>query len=106
LPAAAVSNAYYALVHLLISNFVLNWKTKGQRATLGRVFDHEKMKDTSKKISDKNVKNPNATLTALRSVTAAFVRLQQACYYADYDHGKIWSRTAAYSLSMLGPRQS
>jgi hypothetical protein len=126
----AVSNAYYALFHLLISDFVLNWKTKGQRATLGRVFDHKKMKDTSKKISDKNVKNPSATQTVLRSVTSAFVRLQQARHDADYDNGKVWSRTDVartlriatdafagwkvirkepeaqdYLLSMLGPRQ-
>jgi hypothetical protein len=89
------------------------------------------MKDTSKKISDKNVKNPSATVTTLRSVTSAFVRLQQVRNEADYDNGKVWWRTEVmsilqiatdafaswqgirkspeaqdYLISMLGPRQS
>jgi hypothetical protein len=39
----AVSTAYYALFHLLIADFVLNWKAKEQRARLARMFEHGKM---------------------------------------------------------------
>src|SRR5271170_5069238 len=31
----AVSTAYYAVFHLLIADFVLNWKARDQRARLG-----------------------------------------------------------------------
>jgi hypothetical protein len=126
----AVSNAYYALFHLLISDLVLNWRTKGQRATLGRVLDHRKMRESSQRISKKNAENPSATQMTLRSMTSAFVRLQQARHDADYDNGVVWSRTDVletlqiatdafvgwksirkdseeqdYLLSVLGPRQ-
>jgi hypothetical protein len=40
----AVSPAYYALFHLLIADFVLNWKRPDQRERLGRMFEHNKMK--------------------------------------------------------------
>ena len=39
----AVSTAYYALFHLLIADFVLNWKRPDQRVRLGRMFEHRKM---------------------------------------------------------------
>ena len=43
----AVSTAYYALFHLLISEATLNWGRAELRAELGRVFGHGKMKTAS-----------------------------------------------------------
>ena len=39
----AVSTGYYALFHLLIADFVRNWKRADQRVRLGRMFEHSKM---------------------------------------------------------------
>jgi uncharacterized protein (UPF0332 family) len=36
----AVSTAYYALFHLLVSEATLNWKRDSSRNALGRMFDH------------------------------------------------------------------
>src|SRR5271155_1029818 len=40
----AVSTAYYALFHLLISEAIVNWNRLEVRPALGRIFDHGKMK--------------------------------------------------------------
>ena len=40
----AVSTAYYALFHLLISEATANWKEDRLRPILGRIFEHAKMK--------------------------------------------------------------
>lgn len=42
----AVSTAYYALFHLLISEATSNWNRAEPRAALGRIFEHGKMKDS------------------------------------------------------------
>ncbi|MGA3186902.1 MAG: hypothetical protein ABSF22_07300 [Bryobacteraceae bacterium] len=52
----AVSTAYYALFHLLIADFVVNWKTTGQRARLGRMFEHRKMSQAVFKFKGGNQK--------------------------------------------------
>jgi len=39
----AVSSAYYALFHLLISETTKNWKRPAERHTLARMFDHGPM---------------------------------------------------------------
>ena len=43
----AVSTAYYALFHLLISETTANWAHPEFRAILGRCFDHGPMKTAS-----------------------------------------------------------
>src|SRR5712692_10126463 len=43
----AVSTAYYALFHLLISETTANWARPELRAILGRCFDHGPMKTAS-----------------------------------------------------------
>jgi len=43
----AVSTAYYALSHLLVSEATLNWGRPELRSELGRVFGHGKMKSAS-----------------------------------------------------------
>src|SRR5258707_2461923 len=51
----AVSTAYYALFHLLISEATLNWKRPDQRDALARVFEHGKMKSAcQKKVNELN----------------------------------------------------
>jgi hypothetical protein len=42
----AISTAYYALFHLLISEAVLNWKRAADRAALARMFEHAHMRNT------------------------------------------------------------
>ena len=43
----AVSTAYYAIFHLLISEATANWGRPELRAILGRCFDHGPMKTAS-----------------------------------------------------------
>src|SRR5216684_8102629 len=51
----AVSTAYYALFHLLISEATSNWSRPELRAILARVFDHGPMKQAAdKKVSELN----------------------------------------------------
>jgi uncharacterized protein (UPF0332 family) len=87
----AVSTAYYALFHLLIADFTSNWRVKGERVRLGRMFEHRKMSGAVLKLQDKN--NPTPVETELKKVISAFTQLQEDRYRADYDVGWIWSRT-------------
>jgi hypothetical protein len=48
----AVSTAYYALFHLLISEAAANWNRANLRTALGRAFDHSIMKAASNRIQD------------------------------------------------------
>jgi len=51
----AVSTAYYAIFHLLISEATANWARPELRAILGRCFDHGPMKTASEtKVSQIN----------------------------------------------------
>jgi len=40
----AISTAYYALFHLLISEAVLNWRRAEDRVELARIFEHTHMR--------------------------------------------------------------
>ena len=42
----AISTAYYALFHLLISEAVLNWRRAEDRVELARMFEHAHMRST------------------------------------------------------------
>ena len=83
----AVSTAYYALFHLLISETVAYWKLKGQRPVLARAFEHGKMRNASRRCTSTNVD--------LKAVADAFVELQQARHLADYDNSMVWVRLEA-----------
>jgi hypothetical protein len=83
----AVSTAYYALFHLLVADFVLNWKAKDQRARLGRMFEHGKMSQAVFKSRGGSVSPGEAGLT---KVIDAFGQLQKDRHTADYDVGTIW----------------
>jgi len=82
----SVSNAYYALFHLLIADFVAKWRTPGQRARLGRMFEHRKMSQAVPRF-----KGANQAEIDLQKVIDAFAQLQQDRYTADYDVGTIWT---------------
>lgn len=85
----AVSTAYYAMFHLLIADFVLNWRVKDQRAQLGRMFEHRKMRHAAFRSEG----GPASPLeTDLKRIIRAFAHLQDDRYAADYDVGTIWER--------------
>lgn len=80
----AISTAYYALFHLLVSEAVSYWRLERQRALLSRSFEHRKMKNacTNNKIQNADI----------QYVAEAFVDLQQARNLADYDSSKAWTK--------------
>jgi uncharacterized protein (UPF0332 family) len=92
----AISTAYYALFHLLVSEAISNWKVPGQRADLARAFEHGRMKEASKRIAGRSFpgSGPSA-VSALRNVAKIFERLQQSRHKADYDNSTQWTRTSA-----------
>jgi hypothetical protein len=100
----AVSTAYYALFHLLISEATANWARPELRATLARCFDHGPMKAAS----ETRVSQINAALKGdpsggaekevsihLRSVAEAFIQAQQRRNAADYDMAMEWTPVEA-----------
>jgi len=98
----AVSTAYYALFHLLISEATLNWGRPELRSDLGRIFGHGKMKSASvEKRSElealfKKHSVPSQELAVfkhLHTVAHNFVQVQQRREEADYDTGKEWTQT-------------
>jgi uncharacterized protein (UPF0332 family) len=95
----AVSSAYYALFHLLVSEAVANWSRVPLRAALGRAFDHNIMKAASNRIQDTRQfpftgEDPKV-VAALKAVAKIFAQLQQERHIADYDNTTFWSRTEA-----------
>jgi len=98
----AVSTAYYALFHLLISEATLNWGRAELRAELGRVFGHGKMKSASAErraeLDAQFKRNPPASPELvvskhLHTVADAFVQAQQRREEADYNTGREWTQT-------------
>ena len=103
----AVSTAYYALFHLLISEATLNWKKVDQRPLLARFFEHGKMRAASDRqradCSSFIKSNPvlGAKLHCMRHlhrVAHTFFLAQQQRHAADYDSAKIWDRIEVLSL--------
>lgn len=102
----AVSTAYYALFHLLISEATANWARPELRALLGRCFDHGPMKTASEtKVSqintafkDKPPESMEKTLAIrLRTVANAFIQAQQRRNDADYNIAKEWTPVEVYT---------
>jgi uncharacterized protein (UPF0332 family) len=83
----AVSTAYYALFHLLVSQAVSYWRLKRQRSVLARSFDHRKMKGACNSC--------RSQVPELNAVAKAFVVLQQSRHLADYDNSAPWTRVEA-----------
>ncbi len=105
----AVSTAYYALFHLLISESTLNWKRPDQRAVLARLFEHGRMKSASDKqraecsrfIDSIPPPDPGVRLDCMRHlhlIADTFVKTQQRRHIADYDNATQWTRTDAFRL--------
>jgi uncharacterized protein (UPF0332 family) len=97
----AVSTAYYALFHLLISEAVANWNRVNLRAALGRAFDHNTMKAASNRLKDSRQfpfrgEDPSM-VGALKTVAETFTQLQEKRHIADYDNAAFWTRTEALS---------
>ena len=76
----AVSTAYYALFHLLISEATANWARPELRAILGRCFDHGPMKTASE-----------TKISQISTVANAFIQAQQRRNDADYNMAKEWT---------------
>lgn len=89
----ALSTAYYALFHLLISDAVATCTDDQFRATLARVFDHGPMKQASDKAAAENsllktnlLEEPEKTIRAhLRNVAEIFSQAQYNRKEADYN---------------------
>jgi uncharacterized protein (UPF0332 family) len=95
----AVSTAYYALFHLLISEAVANWSRVNLRAALGRAFDHTNMKAASNRLQDTRQfsftgEDPRVAAD-LKAVAKTFAQLQEKRHIADYDNTTFWTRTEA-----------
>ena len=99
----AVSTAYYALFHLLISEATLNWGRPELRPELGRFFEHGRMKSACKE-KRSEIDNLRKSLHSIREmavsnhlriVADAFITVQQKREVADYDTGKEWDPTEA-----------
>lgn len=85
----AVSAAYYAVFHLLISEAASNWANVSLRTALGRAYDHGVMQTASNRIVDKR-KSPftgedAAVVNSLRFVGRTFSQLQGDRHFADYN---------------------
>jgi uncharacterized protein (UPF0332 family) len=98
----AVSTAYYALFHLLISEATANWQRPELRPTLGRVFDHGPMKQAAdKKVAELNIyfkgnprEGPETTVADhLRNVANTFGQAQYYRNEADYNTAREWELT-------------
>jgi uncharacterized protein (UPF0332 family) len=105
----AVSTAYYALFHRLISAATRHWKIAEQRPLLARFYEHGKMLNACNKqkgecksfIEARPAPPPSPDLDAmlhLRTVSLAFIQAQQQRHTADYDVAKAWTRTEAIQI--------
>ena len=97
----AVSAAYYAVFHLLISEATSNWNNVDLRSALGRAYDHGVMKTASSSIlntRDFPFVGENAQVVKdLRFVAQAFGQLQENRHFADYNLTKDLDPTDALS---------
>jgi uncharacterized protein (UPF0332 family) len=98
----AISTAYYALFHLLISEAVKNWKRPAERSTLARFFEHRLMGSVCATKRDelntrfkktRPVGRELEILKHLHTVSETFVQMLQHRQTADYDNGTKWTRT-------------
>lgn len=89
----AVSTAYYALFHLLITEATRNWGRPELRSRLARVFDHGPMRKASEVEAGriermrKAGKADASSWDDLRKVASLFVEAQDLRIQADYDAG-------------------
>jgi hypothetical protein len=100
----AVSSAYYAVFHLLISEAVTVLIPAQPRALRNRVtrsFQHAEMQKICLALASGNLFEKFGTLFGngisvdLRTVVVRFSVLQQARHTADYDVGEVFTRSVA-----------
>jgi len=101
----AISAAYYAPFHLLISEAVLNWRRAEDRVELARMFEHGHMRSVCANQRDelnkgfktkKKAGRPNqeeAVKRNLHRVVSTFVQMHEQRELADYDYSGNWTRT-------------
>lgn len=103
----AVSTAYYAVFHLLVSATAAIWQDPQTQSAFGRLLDHGKMKTAcEKKVAEinKQVKQNSlgsmalTTANSLHAIAESFVELHRHRTNADYDVSKEWSRTSVLSV--------
>lgn len=97
----AVSAAYYAVFHFLISEATSNWSSSSLRTALGRAYDHGIMKTASNRILNTEKfpytgEDPSIVFN-LRFVGLTFSQLQDNRHIADYDLTKDLDQTEALS---------
>jgi uncharacterized protein (UPF0332 family) len=111
----AVSAAYYALFHNLVSSssrFLVAGGAQARqrlREAVSRVFAHAEMKAASEAFANAGKSNPRRDHLLngekatgwLPGIAAAFVELQQARHEADYDTAKRFTRREASELVEL-----
>ncbi len=108
----AISDAYYALFHLLVADvarLLAPAQPAGMKNLVGRAFDHGQMRTvcagfvqgSAGQHGNKSIPSPTRALLtfpfdpALVRVLDAFVRLQATRHLADYDLAKKWTRLDA-----------
>ncbi|HTX37827.1 MAG TPA: HEPN domain-containing protein [Bryobacteraceae bacterium] len=87
----AVSTAYYAAFHLLVADFVANYRVAGERPRLGRMFEHRRMSGAAFEVKDRQ--NPTPIEADIKKMIADFAQLQKERFEADYNVGRSWSPT-------------
>src|SRR6266700_7144269 len=98
----AISSAYYALFHLLISEAVSKWKITAQRPQLARMFEHARMNAASERVLNVRLfpfagEDP-AVVAHLKKLATAFSELYEQRQTADYDLTRQWLRTEGLTL--------
>lgn len=85
----AVSSAYYAVFHFLISEATSNWNNVKLQAALGRAYDHGVMKTASNSILNTRdfpfTGEKTQVVKDLRFVARTFSQLQEDRHFADYN---------------------
>ena len=95
----AVSAAYYAIFHLLISETVSHWNLDSSRDGLARMFEHRTMTKASENVRDSKHYSfagaAPAVVDSLKTIAKSFSRLQSSRHTADYDNATTWTHTQA-----------
>jgi hypothetical protein len=94
----AISSAYSALFHLLLTDVGRNWKISHQRDAFVRIIEHGKMKAAAKRIAQVCEKAAGGRgqqaepAKRLAHVLEIFERAQSLRLLADYDACRLWVR--------------
>jgi uncharacterized protein (UPF0332 family) len=99
----AISTAYYALFHLLITDASSRWNgTAEARTAMQRAFQHGSMMSASRQFSKRGWADWHGTRhdvpPSIQSVAALFVTLQEERHSADYDSNRRWTDTEVQEL--------